>query len=82
MSFTYLYFRSFVVLAATRKEKLDWMIAIMTASEDWKVKKSSFGKQDGEYVIAAPVWVPDSQVTECGICSESFSLLKRRHHCR
>lgn len=29
-----------------------------------------------------PNWVPDSDVTECGICATEFSILVRKHHCR
>jgi hypothetical protein len=52
--------KSFVVFAPNRKEKLDWMLAIMNASEEWKIKKDSFGNRDEEYVLAAPVWIPGS----------------------
>lgn len=27
-------------------------------------------------------WLPDSAVTQCGSCSQGFSLRHRRHHCR
>lgn len=30
----------------------------------------------------APLWVPDSRVTMCQLCTSSFSTLFRRHHCR
>ena len=29
-----------------------------------------------------PVWVPDCEVTCCNNCRETFTLLKRKHHCR
>lgn len=29
-----------------------------------------------------PTWVPDSDVTHCSSCVETFTLLKRKHHCR
>ena len=31
---------------------------------------------------ALRAWVPDAEVKSCTICTEDFSLLKRRHHCR
>eukprot|EP00116_Pleurobrachia_bachei_P012381 sb/3472643/ len=30
----------------------------------------------------APVWVPDSEATSCASCQESFTLIRRKHHCR
>ena len=32
------------------------------------------------YVL--PKWQPDSEMSECPICTRQFSLLFRRHHCR
>ena len=29
-----------------------------------------------------PAWVPDEAVTSCMGCKDSFTLLRRRHHCR
>lgn len=29
-----------------------------------------------------PVWIPDSRVTMCQLCTAEFSLIFRRHHCR
>jgi len=29
-----------------------------------------------------PTWVPDSEVTRCSSCDDTFTLLKRKHHCR
>lgn len=30
----------------------------------------------------APLWIPDTHFSECQLCSASFSILFRRHHCR
>lgn len=30
----------------------------------------------------APIWVPDSRVTMCQLCTCEFTLTVRRHHCR
>ncbi|CAM6002625.1 unnamed protein product [Sphagnum balticum] len=30
----------------------------------------------------APVWLPDSAVTNCQDCAESFTVIRRKHHCR
>ncbi|XP_062443699.1 lateral signaling target protein 2 homolog [Rhea pennata] len=29
-----------------------------------------------------PQWVPDSSCSQCSACSQPFTLLRRRHHCR
>jgi len=31
---------------------------------------------------SAAVWIPDSAVKECMICSKEFNLITRKHHCR
>jgi hypothetical protein len=30
----------------------------------------------------SPKWVPDEQAPECMGCSATFTIFKRRHHCR
>lgn len=30
----------------------------------------------------APIWIPDTRVTMCMICTSEFSVTWRRHHCR
>ena len=30
----------------------------------------------------APIWIPDSGVSMCQICTTGFTVLRRRHHCR
>lgn len=32
--------------------------------------------------ILAPIWVPDELVASCTACDQTFTLLRRRHHCR
>jgi len=29
-----------------------------------------------------PTWVPDSEASRCSSCDDTFTLLKRKHHCR
>ena len=29
-----------------------------------------------------PAWIPDEAVTSCMGCRDSFTILRRRHHCR
>lgn len=33
-------------------------------------------------LLIAPVWVPDELVSSCTSCEQSFTLIRRRHHCR
>jgi hypothetical protein len=30
----------------------------------------------------APLWIPDSGVSMCQLCTDNFTFTKRRHHCR
>lgn len=36
----------------------------------------------GGFNNPTPLWVPDSVTNNCHKCGTSFSLLKRKHHCR
>ena len=42
----------------------------------------ALGKPVQTSLEVAPVWVPDAESTGCSVCSRSFTLLRRRHHCR
>lgn len=33
-------------------------------------------------VIAPPKWVPDELAPQCMACSATFTVVRRRHHCR
>lgn len=30
----------------------------------------------------APVWIPDTRVSMCMLCTDDFTVTNRRHHCR
>ncbi|KAI1304650.1 Lateral signaling target protein 2 [Halotydeus destructor] len=32
--------------------------------------------------LIAPIWVPDELVSSCTGCTQQFTLIRRRHHCR
>lgn len=36
----------------------------------------------GLEVIAPPKWVPDELAPQCMACSATFTVVRRRHHCR
>lgn len=35
-----------------------------------------------DLLMLAPIWVPDELVASCTTCKQSFTILRRRHHCR
>lgn len=37
---------------------------------------------DHSAVISPPTWVPDELAPQCMSCSASFTVVRRRHHCR
>ena len=48
-------------------------------------------KSDGEFKLTEseltlgkkkPFWIPDVDCNACMLCSQRFSLVNRRHHCR
>ena len=72
-------------------ERNDWLEAINSAIEENQSKKASFltveqlnplSRMEGELGDTAPVWIPDQRVTMCQLCSNEFTLVNRRHHCR
>lgn len=70
--------KSFVVFAASKTEKQQWMSHINTCINE--LLKKTGGIPSKEH---AAVWVPDNDAGKCMVCKETkFSLLNRRHHCR
>merc|ERR1712142_911208 len=83
--------RGFTVRASNVDERNDWLEAINSAIEENQNKKASFlnvdqlnplTRMEGELGDTAPVWIPDQRVTMCRLCSNEFTLVNRRHHCR
>jgi len=83
--------RSVTVRASNVNERNDWVEAINSAIEENQNKKASFltvdqlnplSRMEGELGDTAPVWIPDQRVTMCQLCSNEFTLVNRRHHCR
>jgi hypothetical protein len=63
--------KAFVVRAANKTEKNDWMTAITNSMKEAGV--------DSKQQFAA-MWSHDTK--ECEVCDQSFGLIRRRHHCR
>jgi len=83
--------RSVTVRTSSLNDRNDWLEAINSAIEEHQNKKDSFltldqlnplTRMQGELGDTAPVWIPDQRVTMCQVCSEEFTLVNRRHHCR
>jgi hypothetical protein len=71
-------FRSFKVVAATRDEKIDWMLVLIKTITDWKAKTATYGISQSEEFAPAPVWVTDKEATNCVVCNEAFGVTRRR----
>ncbi|OQR77323.1 pleckstrin homology domain-containing family F member 2-like [Tropilaelaps mercedesae] len=70
--------KSFVVYAASKKEKQQWMTHINTCINELLKKTGKHPSKEH-----AAVWVPDADAGKCMVCKETkFTLLNRRHHCR
>lgn len=40
------------------------------------------GRRRGPRLQEPPPWVPDQQAPRCMACGASFTMVRRRHHCR
>jgi hypothetical protein len=67
--------KSFIVIATTPNTQNDWVNKIKEA-------RLKMGIKDEDNVSTAPIWVSDSGSDVCFICSSSFGVFRRRHHCR
>lgn len=84
--------RSFILSASSATERDEWLEAISKAISDFRKKNASFipGKITDDVDTGsgaplgskAPIWIPDSRVTMCMICTFKFTAAYRRHHCR
>lgn len=80
--------RSFILCAKTELECQNWVNVLQKAIEEHIKKQKTFLNVKIEVHDSfklgkeAPVWVPDSKVTMCQICTAEFTALFRRHHCR
>jgi FYVE/RhoGEF/PH domain-containing protein 5/6 len=67
------------------RDREDWMKALNVAIQD-NIRKRSCRTPDQleglQLGKIAPVWIQDSRVTMCQICTAEFRLTFRRHHCK
>lgn len=65
--------KSLILVADDALAKEKWVEALQNVfSEIANLRDSEF----------APIWKPDSESSQCDLCSSSFSWVVRRHHCR
>lgn len=76
--------KSFVVCSETYEEKMSWILALEDTLTRYQVKNSrlttslNISMENLEDSSEAPVWVPDRSVQQCLICSDAFTIIKRR----
>jgi len=73
--------KSFTVYADSVDHKREWMTIL---EETISMHKANHLQARGTLIEdeSAAVWIPDSAVKECMICSKEFNLITRKHHCR
>ncbi|XP_048739942.2 FYVE, RhoGEF and PH domain-containing protein 6-like isoform X3 [Ostrea edulis] len=87
--------RSFMVVSKSQADRDSWVDKLQRAIDDQAHRRNTFenGKTGGQsfydiydvnYELGskAPIWIPDTRVTMCMICTSEFSVTWRRHHCR
>ena len=80
--------KSFTVIADTPCEKDFWLLDLTEALGQGRThalaQEVYTGGQASTEADAgdAPVWVPDKLAARCMVCGASFSVIRRRHHCR
>ncbi|PAA50871.1 hypothetical protein BOX15_Mlig028570g5 [Macrostomum lignano] len=82
--------KSFTMFAGSAEDAAKWVEFIRSCVADHSGDSSvasdstgSTGASDcGGGVVRAPVWVPDGRSSNCMLCSATFGLISRRHHCR
>ena len=69
--------KSFIVMAPNNQQRMDWISKIDEARACLSSERSSQVNKG-----AAPVWMPDHTSEDCVVCRASFSIWRRRHHCK
>jgi hypothetical protein len=75
--------KSFTVIAANKAVCNAWVESLQRAIADYNSKNSG-GNNDNpaQQITYAPLWVSDKSQSQCTICNLSFTLWRRKHHCR
>jgi len=75
--------KSFAVLAESMQERDQWVLDIRQTQKTYREEKGIQELSKDGVGVAAPIWDQDSGRSECSVCHQGFSMLKRRkHHCR
>jgi len=83
--------KSFILLAADAEERDEWVEDIVKSIKDHasaSPRASTEAQQEtgmDDYYSQkkeAPIWSPDTADSKCCVCGQSFSMIRRRHHCR
>jgi len=72
--------RSFLACADSKSSKDEWLGALTRCIV--ATRAASAVDEDTVYAKVAPVWIPDRAAHTCQICRVTFTLTRRRHHCR
>jgi len=67
--------KSFTIIADSESERVSWLQSLTETI-------SAFSANSSSNLDLAPVWANDSSSDSCMLCATSFTILKRRHHCR
>jgi len=71
--------KSFVVWARESSEADEWREAITKCIEDVRARTGDMPRTRAD---VAPIWTPDAAVPACMSCGATFSVMRRKHHCR
>ena len=69
--------KSFRAIAPSAAERDSWLKAISEAAVAHRTSKGMDAT-----VNVAPVWTQDGHSSQCTFCNTSFTMMRRRHHCR
>eukprot|EP00026_Physarum_polycephalum_P004634 Phypoly_transcript_04656.p1 GENE.Phypoly_transcript_04656~~Phypoly_transcript_04656.p1 ORF type:complete len:624 (+),score=80.36 Phypoly_transcript_04656:134-2005(+) len=73
--------KSFIVFANSHEQKSEWLTAHNTALNIISSRGTAV-KVKTDTNELAPIWLHDNMSNNCMICRKTFTVVKRRHHCR
>jgi len=78
--------KSFALWCETVGEAKEWASALRDAIQDAREAKG-LKPDDVRDMVAAPLWVQESEATACNVCQEAFGWAiivggRQKHHCR